>query len=69
MGSIGHRFYWLEVSPRGSSLERFPTLSYIYSGRSLYFLLLSLIFGLWEYNLLGHLWGSMNDVIQTVSFA
>jgi hypothetical protein len=31
VGSIARRFYCLEVSPKGSSLERFPTLSkYIY---------------------------------------
>ena len=28
--SIAHRFYSLEASPKGSSLERFPMLSNIY---------------------------------------
>ena len=26
VGSVAHRFYCLEMSPKGSSLEMFPTL-------------------------------------------
>ena len=26
VGSVGGRFYWLEASPKGPSLERFSTL-------------------------------------------
>ena len=27
VGLVACRFYWLELSPKGSSLERFPKLS------------------------------------------
>jgi len=27
VGLVSRRFYWLEASPKGSSLERFPMLS------------------------------------------
>ena len=27
VGLVAGRFYWLEANPKGSSLERFPTLS------------------------------------------
>ena len=29
LGPVAHRFYWLEASPKGSSLERFTMLFFL----------------------------------------